>query len=101
MSRELALHAGREMTLPAVSELALFAGCRRSQLARIERLLTLVRLPIGCELMTAGKVAREFAVLAEGEVAVVDVRGREVAVLGPVRWSASWACCATSRSAPR
>ena len=83
MSRELALHAGREMTLPAVSELALFAGCRRSQLARIERLLTLVRLPIGCELMTAGKVAREFAVLAEGEVAVVDIRGREVAVLGP------------------
>ncbi len=83
MSRELALHAGREMTLPAVSELALFAGCRRSQLARIERLLTLIRLPIGCELMTAGDVAREFAILGEGEVAVVDARGREVAVLGP------------------
>ena len=83
MSRELALHAEREMTLPAVSELALFAGCRRSQLARIERLLTLIRLPIGCELMTAGDVAREFAILGEGEVAVVDARGREVAVLGP------------------
>ena len=69
--------------LPAVSELALFAGCRRSQLARIERLLTLVRVPIGCELMTAGNVAREFAVLAEGEVSVIDVHGREVAVLGP------------------
>ena len=71
------------MTLPAVSELALFAGCRRSQLARIERLLTLIRLPIGCELMNAGDVAREFAILGEGEVAVVDARGREVAVLGP------------------
>jgi CRP/FNR family transcriptional regulator, cyclic AMP receptor protein len=83
MSRELAPHAGRVMTLPAVSELALFAGCRRSQLARIERLLTLVRLPIGCEVLTAGNVAREFAIVAEGEVAVVDGRGREIAVLGP------------------
>ena len=27
--------------------------------------------------------AREFAILGEGEVAVVDARGREVAVLGP------------------
>ena len=83
MSRELGPYAGRDVALPAVSELALFAGCRRSQLARIERLLTLIRLPIGCEVMTAGNAAREFAVLAEGEVAVVDVRGREVAVLGP------------------
>jgi CRP/FNR family transcriptional regulator, cyclic AMP receptor protein len=83
MGRELTPHAGRVMTLPPVSELALFVGCRRSQLARIERLLTLVRLPIGCEVMAAGNVAREFAILAEGEASVVDVRGREIAVLGP------------------
>lgn len=55
----------------------------RSELARVERLLTVVRLPIGCELITAGQAASEFAVIAGGEVAVADRRGRELAVLGP------------------
>ena len=83
MSRELAPHAGREMTLPAVSDLALFAGCRRSQLARIERLADPRPAADRVRVDDRRQVAREFAVLAEGEVAVVDVRGREVAVLGP------------------
>jgi CRP-like cAMP-binding protein len=71
------------MRIPAVSELALFDGCGRTELELVEGLLTVVRLPIGCQLMTAGRVARECAVIADGEVSVVDGRGHEVAVLGP------------------
>jgi len=78
------LRSERSITsIPAVSELSIFAGCGRSQLAQIESLLTALLLPAGAELIRAGVLAREFAVIADGEVVVRDASGHEVAVLGP------------------
>jgi CRP-like cAMP-binding protein len=69
--------------IPDVGDLALFAGCARSELARIRSLLTAILLPAGEPLIELGAAPRQFAVIADGEVAVVDRRGVEVAVLGP------------------
>lgn len=68
--------------IPDVGELALFAGCDRRALARIRSLLTAIALPAGELLIERGAAPRQFAVVADGEVAVVDPCGREVAVLG-------------------
>jgi CRP-like cAMP-binding protein len=77
------LRSERSFTvIPAVGDLAIFAGCGRAQLALVESLLTAILLPAGAELIRAGVPAREFAVIADGEVAVTDAGGHEVAVLG-------------------
>lgn len=69
--------------IPDVRDLALFAGCDRHELARIRSLVTAIMLPAGELLIERGAAPRQFAVIAEGEVAVADDRGVEVAVLGP------------------
>ena len=69
--------------IPDVADLALFAGCTRRQLARIRSLVTAVLLPAGQTVIECGARPREFAVIADGEVAVEDPRGVELAVLGP------------------
>src|SRR5262245_60558334 len=67
--------------IPDVAKLALFAGCDRHELAQIRSLLTAVRLPADAVLIERGAAPRQFAVIADGEVA--DERGFGVAVLGP------------------
>jgi CRP-like cAMP-binding protein len=69
--------------IPDVAELALFAGCGRFELARIRSLLTAILLPAGEVVIERGAPPREFAVIADGEVAVRDGEGVELAVLGP------------------
>jgi CRP-like cAMP-binding protein len=69
--------------IPDVRDLALFAGCDRQQLTRIRSLLTAIMLPAGELLIEHGAAPRQFAVVADGEVAVSDPRGDELAVLGP------------------
>jgi CRP-like cAMP-binding protein len=76
-------HRHRLVVVPDVAELALFAGCDRLELDRIRSLLTAVLLPAGEPLIQCGDAPRQFAVVADGEVAVIDPRGVEVAVLGP------------------
>jgi CRP-like cAMP-binding protein len=71
------------VAIPDVAELALFAGCRRAELERIRSLLTAVLLPADHTIIERGAAPRQFAVIADGEVAVEDERGLEVAVLGP------------------
>jgi CRP-like cAMP-binding protein len=69
--------------IPDVAHLALFAGCDRHELERIRSLVTAIRLPADHVVIERGAAPRQFAVIADGEVAVVDGRGVEVAVLGP------------------
>ncbi len=69
--------------IPDVADLALFAGCDRHELARIRSLLTAVRLPADAVLIERGAAPKQFAVIADGEVAVEDERGVEIAVVGP------------------
>jgi CRP-like cAMP-binding protein len=69
--------------IPDVADLPLFARCNRYELARIRSLLTAILLPAGAVLIERGASPREFAVIADGEVSVVDADGVEVAVLGP------------------
>jgi CRP/FNR family transcriptional regulator, cyclic AMP receptor protein len=74
----------RDPTLiPDVGELALFAHCSRIERARIRSLLTAILVPAGEVLIEQGAPPREFAVIADGEVAVTDADGVELAVLGP------------------
>ncbi len=74
----------RDPTLiPDVGQLALFARCSRPELARIRSLLTAITVPAGEVLIERGAPPREFAVIADGEVAVTAVDGTELAVLGP------------------
>ncbi len=72
----------RLVTIPDVARLALFAGCSRVSLRRVRSLLTPILLPAGEVVIDLGAPPREFAVIADGEVSVADVTGREVAVLG-------------------
>lgn len=65
-----------------LGRLAPFAGCSRRQLEDVARLSDEVELPAGTELTTEGASGRECFVIAEGE-AVVRIRGREVARVGP------------------
>jgi CRP-like cAMP-binding protein len=71
------------VVIPDVGELALFAGCRRAELDRIRSLLTAILLPADVTIIERGAAPRQFAVIADGEVAVEGERGGEVAVLGP------------------
>lgn len=68
--------------IPDVADLALFAGCDRHELAQIRSLVTAIRLPAGEVVIECGDAPRQFAVIADGEVAVSDEGGRELAVLG-------------------
>jgi CRP/FNR family transcriptional regulator, cyclic AMP receptor protein len=69
--------------IPDVGDLALFAGCNRWQRDRIRSLLTPIGLPADAVLIECGARPREFAVIADGEVAVTGPSGVELAVLGP------------------
>lgn len=69
--------------MPNLGELALFVGCDDDELARIARWLTPVLVPADHLLIQHDVAAREFAVIADGEVSVTDLDGRELAVLGP------------------
>jgi CRP-like cAMP-binding protein len=69
--------------IPDVGRLSLFAHCTRDELARVRSLLTAVLVPAGRVLIDYGEPARQFVVVADGEVSVVDSHGVEVAVLGP------------------
>ena len=71
------------VVIPDVGNLSLFAGCDRRQLARIRSLVTAIALPADAVVIERGVTARQFAVIADGEVAVEDACGVEVAVLGP------------------
>ena len=73
----------RLVLIPDVADLALFAGCDRHELARIRSLTTAILLPAGATVLDAGAPPRQFVVIADGEVAVTDDRGDELAVLGP------------------
>jgi CRP/FNR family cyclic AMP-dependent transcriptional regulator len=69
--------------IPDVGDLSLFARCNRHELARLRSLLTAILVPAGKVLIDYGAPAREFVVVADGEVSVVDEHGVERAVLGP------------------
>ncbi len=69
--------------IPDVGDLSLFARCSRQQLARVRSLLTPILVPAGKVLIDYGAPPREFVVIADGEVSVVDEYGTELAVLGP------------------
>lgn len=71
------------VVIPDVADLAPFARCSRAELDRIRALLTPVLLPIDATIIEHGTPPRQFAVIADGEVAVEDRNGRELAVLGP------------------
>ena len=73
----------RLVLIPDVADLALFAGCDRHELARIRSLTTAILLPAGATVLDCGAPPRQFAVIADGEVAVTDDAGAELAVLGP------------------
>ncbi|MET0146069.1 MAG: cyclic nucleotide-binding domain-containing protein [Ilumatobacteraceae bacterium] len=68
--------------VPDVAELSLFAGCGRDQLSQIRRLLTPIMLPAGALVIARGVPAREFCIIADGEVSVTADDGTELAVLG-------------------
>jgi CRP-like cAMP-binding protein len=73
----------RPRLIPDVADLDLFARCSRLELARVRSLVTAVLVPAGKVLIECGAPAREFIVIADGEVSVTDERDVELAVLGP------------------
>jgi CRP/FNR family cyclic AMP-dependent transcriptional regulator len=69
--------------LPALfRSLPLFSECSDKELREIDALADEVHIPAGREIIRQGDIAREFVVIAEGEVSVVR-DGIEVARLGP------------------
>jgi CRP/FNR family cyclic AMP-dependent transcriptional regulator len=71
------------MRLPKqeLRELTLFSDTRRSELARVARLLTRVDLPAGKVLVREGARGKEFMIIIEGEAAVTK-GGETIATLG-------------------
>jgi CRP-like cAMP-binding protein len=68
--------------IDTLARLEPFSACSRRQLEDIARQSDEISLRAGSELMREGTSGRECFVIAEGE-AVVRIRGREVARLGP------------------
>lgn len=70
----------------SLANLPLFQACPRSELQRIESLLTAVRLESGTTLIRQGDAGREFIVIGQGTARVTrteDGAPVELAQLGP------------------
>jgi CRP-like cAMP-binding protein len=72
-------------TISRLRDLELFHGCRRADLATIDRTGTTLDVPSGRILCTEGSVGEEFFVLITGLAEVATATGR-VAMLGPGGW---------------
>jgi len=62
--------------------LPLFANCRPDELDEIDRLADAVNVPAGRTILQQGDLGQEFALIVEGEAAIVK-DGVTVATLGP------------------
>lgn len=80
MSLQLFRRSDRKLDL--LSDVPLFAGLDRSDLARVARLVDIVDVEAGRTLIHQGSLRREFFVLVDGQV-VVEVDDVPVACLGP------------------
>lgn len=65
-----------------IRALPLFAGCTPEELDEIDRLADQVRVAAGRTVMTQGDLGQEFALIVEGEAAIVK-DGITVATIGP------------------
>ncbi len=65
-----------------LSDVPILAGADAMELARIDRLTTVVTVPAGRTLMNQGMIGHEFVMLLSGS-AEVSVDGETVALLGP------------------
>jgi CRP-like cAMP-binding protein len=63
----------------------LFSALSRKELAQVVQAAEELDVPAGEELVTEGRVGREFFLILEGN-AVVRRNGRKVAELGPGQW---------------
>jgi CRP-like cAMP-binding protein len=73
---------GTDPKLDRFAQLQLFAGCSKSDLAKIARLTVEVNVPAGKVLAREGEPGHEFFVIEEG-TATATLRGGETARMGP------------------
>ncbi|MGH2725423.1 MAG: cyclic nucleotide-binding domain-containing protein [Actinomycetota bacterium] len=66
----------------ALSNVILFSGCDRKEIAQIASLATEIDVPAGQVLAKEGEPGREFYVILDGK-AGVEIAGKQVATLGP------------------
>lgn len=69
-------------SVPELRDLPLFASCSKNELSRARSLLTPVTVPAGQLLWKSGVYGSDFAIIADGELAVSDADGTRIAVLG-------------------
>jgi CRP/FNR family cyclic AMP-dependent transcriptional regulator len=68
--------------LEHLSKVPMFAACSRKELQQVGRTAEDVTFKAGTELITEGKVGREFFVIFDGK-ARVSRNGKDIATLGP------------------
>ena len=68
--------------LEHLSKVPMFTACSKKELLQIGRTAEDVKFKAGTELITEGKVGREFFVIFDGKARVTR-NGKEIAVLGP------------------
>jgi CRP/FNR family transcriptional regulator, cyclic AMP receptor protein len=71
----------KDAKVQLIGRVPLFAGCSRSELARVAQLADELTVPEGKELTREGTPGREFFVLVDG-AAAVRRKGRKVGELG-------------------
>jgi CRP/FNR family transcriptional regulator, cyclic AMP receptor protein len=72
----------KDQKLEFLRKVPLFAGCTKTNLSRISRLVDEIELPAGRVLMQQGRVGSEFFVIVNGTVEVFR-DGRQIDSLGP------------------
>jgi CRP-like cAMP-binding protein len=72
----------RNRKTEVLSQVLLFSGCNRKELAQIASLATEIDVPEGKVLAKEGSPGREFYVILDGKASVA-IGGRRVATLGP------------------
>ena len=72
----------KQLKNDAISNVILFSGCDKKEIAEIASLTTEIEVPEGKVLAREGEPGREFYVILDGK-ADVDIAGKHVATLGP------------------
>jgi CRP-like cAMP-binding protein len=68
--------------LEHLSKVPMFTACSKKELQQLGRTAEDVKFKAGTELITEGKVGREFFVIFDGKARVTR-KGKEIALLGP------------------
>lgn len=69
----------------ALATVPLFSALTRNELTTVVRAAEELDVPAGEEMVTEGRIGRDFFLILDGE-AVVRRSGRKVATLGPGKW---------------